>query len=244
MIYKNLADRLLQYIKLSNYGSAVDNVNFATMYADVAKVQVELTPEALEAIITSADFDLGAIANELEWVNQFIIQLQKELYLKYSCGNRLDYYGELYGVPRFTGEPDTAYRKRILFYINGRKLTKYAIIDAIQEYFSEPIYIYESQDAAFYDCSFFEFYDSIPAPGLVTPAFIRDEGSKFYFEIWIPIGAFSISDSEIYGFTDIAFYDNEFFSATGTTGLNWNIIFDLIDNTKVAGVGYTIFVER
>lgn len=243
-MYNNLADRIIQYIKQSNYGTAIESVNFSTLFADIAKVTVTLTPEAIAEALETGNFELGAIANELEWANQFIINSQLELYLKNATNSRLDYYGEIYGIDRFTDEPDESYRKRILFYINGKKLTKWAIIDAIKDYFSDDIFIYESGDAAFYDCSFFEFYDSVPAPGLVMPAFIRDEGSQFYFEIWIPIGAFADSDSEIYGFLDNAFYDNEFFSASGTTGLNWNIIFDLIDNTKAAGIGYTIFIER
>jgi hypothetical protein len=63
-----------------------------------------------------------------------ITSLQAQVSVQTATGVYLDNHGILYGTPRLAGEPDSAYRARILETIDAGKLTLGAIQTAVDNY--------------------------------------------------------------------------------------------------------------
>ncbi len=80
-----------------------------------------------KAVITALATQITAYITA---VNAFKIQTT----IQSATGIYLDAHGVLYGVQRLTGEPDAAYRVRILEALTTGKLTILAIQNAVQKY--------------------------------------------------------------------------------------------------------------
>lgn len=239
-VYTKIAEKIMFHISESAYAEGIDSVDFKAVVADVDGV-------ALPIVTKSGEYYEGAISNELEWAKSYILQLREEMSIFKATGDRLNYFGEIYGYPRQSNEDDVSYRTRIIGRLRATKITKWAIIQAIQPYFLAPIRVVEPRDAAFFGVSFFNYYGEIYPPSTVKPALFKgNTEARFYFEIWIPNSALPSINPSIFGFFGQtvyrAFFNNQFFARKGQTGLNWLFIRELVDNTKIAGVTYNIFI--
>lgn len=239
MLYEKIADRIREMLSTSSYSEGIvngfDSVEFNAIVADVLG-----EPEPV--IVKSRDYNEGAFSNELEWAKSFIMQLRTEMLISQATGDRLNYWGELVGIERMTEEADDSYRLRIIKTIRAPKLTKYALKTALSDFFTDDIKILDYSDAMFTGLSFNGFYETYPPPNTIMPAIIRGAGSAYYFEIIIPDSALEGFDPEYFAYTTQLFTGNQFVTRRGTTGLNWARILQTIDNTKVAGVTYNVYI--
>jgi hypothetical protein len=114
---------------------SVDPANPLTQYFPANPYNFDVTPTEyaptglgpLHAVIEAL---AGAITNYVSAVNAFKVQTT----IQTATGIYLDASGVLYGVQRLPGEPDSAYRIRILDALDSGKLTLGAIQTAVQKY--------------------------------------------------------------------------------------------------------------
>lgn len=239
-VYTTMAERIKNFFAANPYISDIDNgfesIEFRAILADVDGV-----PETI--IEKSLDFKEGALSNELEWARNYTLQIGQEFNVANATGERLNFWGETLGYPRQTNEGDESYRLRILKRLRAKKLTKWAIIEALREFFTDDVTIYNGSEGAYYNNFFYGYYGSQQPPEYISPAIFRgNEG--FFFEIIIPSSALEGVDPSYYLYFTQGFFNNQFFTAPKESGLNWARIIDLLDDIIGAGISYTIYLNE
>ena len=107
--------------------------------------------------IKPTDFNIGVIADMLEWNRRLTLSLGRQLYLDQATGFMLDYYVQTAtGIYRFEGESDSEYSIRIKNYILSRRCSPASIIHYTQLYSpgGMPKLLEGQMDSAFADVSF------------------------------------------------------------------------------------------
>lgn len=141
------------------------------------------------------DFNLGAIANVLEWNRQLTKSLLKQIRLDLAEGRFLNLIAHDHiGIVRYDGETDLEYKTRIQNFIIAHKVSPASIIFYTRPFSSpgEPVIIEGQQDSAFADVSFSDNYTSFQnqTPGdeflhWIFPAIATSSGASAYFFILI-----------------------------------------------------------
>ena len=187
----------------------------------VAIIGVEgFTPESV--IVTSDDFNCGALCNELEflrtvsnyYVQSFDLDIAEDENLEALITAFVD-------LPRRNqGEPDTTYRNRfrsiVVAQSNPRRTTKWAIIDAILHFVADP--------------------ESIQ---IVEPF----DSDNLYFQIRIE-GAVDYDDAIFINNVNQAYINQNFVGGEGV-GEVISYLGNIIDRIRAAGVDYDIiFIKQ
>lgn len=179
-------------------------------------------------ITKPTDFNIGAIADLLEWNRRLTISLQKQIFLNQASGNLLDEFClTMFNIYRNEGETDAEFAERVRQYILSHRLSPASIIKAVERYSSLLPEIIEGQiDSAFSDVIFSDIYFS--AWQHVEPA--PDPYAGWWFLPAITCGADG----------------GEFFFILVMYNLapeDVLTVVDIVDEWKAAGVGYMIEVR-
>lgn len=171
-----------------------------------------------DPIISSADYNYGAIANELEFVKQRCLELAQTFSLDNASGENLDYIvSALLMLSRQdVVEVDASLRARfralVTQHSNNRRCTRWAIADAIA--YLIPRYVF----------SIVEWFSLKP----------------MFFEVRLVGSAFGI------GLLDTAYvelaYIMQSYIGGPSTGVYAVFITDIVNRTKAAGVEFAVTV--
>lgn len=137
------------------------------------------------------DFNIGAIANMLEWNRRLTISLRDQLYLNKATGKFLDLITfQHIGILRFPGESIADFVLRIQQLIINPKVSPASIIYHTRQFSSpaDPVIVEGAQDSAFADVTFSDQYKSFknqtPGPELnhwILPAITVGSAGGLYF---------------------------------------------------------------
>lgn len=147
----------------------------------------EATPPNI--INTPNDYDIGMVANFLEWNRQLTISLLKQLVITSAQGKFLDFILHTHcNIVRLQNELDADYVDRAVNYIIGQKISPASIIHFTKK-FSRPGIpkIYEGAlDSAFADVCFASYYDKFR---------VTDPNSPYFLWNFVPAITRSVSSS-------------------------------------------------
>lgn len=143
-------------------------------------------------INTPKDYNKGGIANLLEWLYKYSLELKKQIYLNLAETNWIDYIaGNFIGINRYEGENDADYVNRIKQFLMDKKISPASIIYATIPFSSPGLpVLYEGESSGAYaDISYagcyIEFFNTAPGPdqnNWVLPAIsIGQQGGLFNF---------------------------------------------------------------
>jgi len=147
---------------------------------------------AAGVITTPKDYNKGGIANVLEWLFKFSIELRAQMFLDQAETDWLNYTAEsFFGIIRYENENDADYVARIKKFILAKKLSPASIIYATIPYSSPglPVMYEGESDGAYADISYAgnikRFFNTAPGPdnnNWVLPAItIGQNGGLFNF---------------------------------------------------------------
>ena len=119
---------------------------------------------------TSADYNQGAIANELEWFLDMIAQTKESANLNDVSSIELEAWKDVTGIEKYVHESITFWTRKALAYIAGEKHTKYAIEQALFMFTDTVIILESSLDNGFTQVSYADSFDSFSTPQLVRGA--------------------------------------------------------------------------
>jgi hypothetical protein len=124
----------------------------------------------IDPIVTSADFNQGAIANELEWMSSMITQLNASSDINNLSELELPFWEELVGLIQASHENVQQFVDRVLGIMADEKQTAYGITQAMLRY-TDLVGVQEIySEGAFADTTFADHYATSLAP-VVTSAF-------------------------------------------------------------------------
>lgn len=178
-------------------------------------------------ITKPTDFNIGAIANLLEYNRHLTIFLREQIYLNKAVGAFLDYFvSTIFNMYRYEGEDDTAFATRVAKYILAHRMSPASIIDAVKQYSSQLPEIIEGElDSAFADVTYSDNYTSF---------ICANDSDSVYYRWWvlpaIPCGI----DSGAFYFILVMY---------NLDPNNIAAVVDIVNNWKVAGVAYHIEVR-
>lgn len=171
------------------------------------------------------DYNIGVIADILEWTRQLSISLGKQIFLNQAEGKYLDLLAHNnIGLVRYPSENDTDYISRVQKFIIGRKVSPAAIIFYMRPYSDiEPAIIEGGTDTAFSDITFNDVFTTFQQ---LTP------GSEF--GNWV--------NAAIAGSDKVA---SHFFTLVleGSSASDIPLIIDTMNRLIAAGVGYEVQIN-
>lgn len=181
----------------------------------------DFTPEA--TIVDSADFNCGALCNELEFLRAVSNYYIQSFDLDIAEGDNLDaLINAFIDLPRRNrGEPDATYRKRFRSIVNQQlnpsRTTKWAIADALSYFIGDPDQ----------NLQVIELWES----------------STGFFELRIE-GAVSFEDAIFMNNVNQAYMNQNFVGGEGV-GEVISYIGEIVDRIKAAGVDYdVVFIKQ
>lgn len=138
------------------------------------------------------DLDIGAVSNIFEWTRKLSRSLIDQLNLQNAEGVFLEFLAwEVMGIPRYKGETDDDWRRRIGEFLLNPKKSKAAIILIMRQFSpgGEPLVLSAETDSAFADVTYSDFYETVELdmPGTVfdgiyvLPAYTAGSNSNAYY---------------------------------------------------------------
>lgn len=173
----NVTEQINEYLK-ALYD--LDDPVYKSVYADR-----DGTPNP--TINDPNDFNLGAVANVLEWNRQLGLCLVDQIFINKASTKYLrEILEKNIGIIRYPGESDADYLARAQNFIIGRKVSKAAIIFSMRQYSStEPVIQEGNFDVAYADVSYSDVYSSFqlvsPTTDWVLPALSANENETSFF---------------------------------------------------------------
>ena len=159
------------------------------------------------AIVKPTDFNLGAIANNIEYLRRLGKNLVKQLYIDQASGEFLKYELETFFKSlKLQDETESAWIARTISLIFQPRVSKASIIYALRPYSSvEPEIIQGGGDSAFADVSFADRtikYNTMFDGEIfvVYPAYAQTVSSSFYSIVVI---LYDTPSSNLYTVSDI-----------------------------------------
>lgn len=139
------------------------------------------------SIVKPTDFNLGAVANNIEYLRRLGKDLLKQLYINQASGEFLKYELETFFKNlRLQDETEAAWTARTISLVFQPRVSKASIIYALRPYSSiEPEIVQGGGDSAFADVSFADRMTKYTTTFdgetfIVYPAYAQTESSAFY----------------------------------------------------------------
>lgn len=178
-------------------------------------------PEA--TIVKPTDFNIGAIANDIEYLRQLSIDLIKQIYIDQASGEFLKYELEnFFKSLKLQNETETQWVNRTISLVFQPRISKASIIYALRDFSDlEPEIVAGGGDSMFADCSFADRYAKY------TTTF---DGSSFYV-----YPAYAQTDSSSYYSIVVILY--------GTPANMLYSVADIINKYIAAGISYKIEIR-
>lgn len=193
----------------------IDDKIYKSLISDISGVPA--------GVITNPnDYNIGAIANILEYTRRLSIDLLDQLFLNRAEGKYLDLIAqEVIGIVRYAGESDTDYVDRIQKFIISPKVSPAALIFCLRPFSTaEPVFLEGEQDAAFANVSYASQYNSFQQLTIgpenlhwILPAIASGTGDgSFFFSIVLE----NVADEDIVKIIDII-------ERIGVAGVNFSL---------------------
>lgn len=204
---------------LNKYLNAIYDTDDSIYKSLVANI--DGVPEVI--IENPIDFNIGVIADVLEWTRQLSICLIQQLFLNEAEGKFLDLMVHNHiGIVRFENESDIDYSERVKNYIIAHKVSRASVIYFARPYSSpgEPELLDGIDDAAFADLSYSDVYTSF-----------QNEAANQYEDWWVfPAITSSIGDTAYFFVLRLE----------NTDSADIAKVIDFLDRWKAGGIAYEL----
>jgi len=158
-------------------------------------------------ITKPTDFNIGAIANNIEYLRRFSQDIVKQLYIDQASGEFLKYELETFFKSlRLQNETESEWIARTIALVFQPRISKASIIYALRPYSSlEPEIVNGGGDSMFADVSFADRYTKYTTTFegdifVVYPAYAQTDSSSYYS---IVIVLYDTLSSDLYTVSDI-----------------------------------------